>query len=155
MGIPPPPLGIMLEVPSAALTVDILAQEVDFFAVGTNDLIQYSLAVDRGNEQLNQMYSPYHPAILRLLKQIADGAEPTQTPLSICGELAGDPQYLPLLIGAGIRNLSMNSFSIPLAKNRVRKMDVKECQDLFKDLLHCKTAPELENRLRSYNNKLS
>jgi len=119
-----PPLGAMIEVPAAALTADALARECDFFAIGTNDLIQYALAIDRGDEQVAHLYNPLHPAVLRLMQDTVGAAQRAGIPTSICGEMAGNPRFAPLLLGMGVRELSMTSHSIPRVKQRVRALDL-------------------------------
>jgi len=119
-----PPLGAMIEVPGAALAADALAGEADFFAVGTNDLIQYTLAVDRSDEQVAHLYNPLHPAVLRLIQFAVEAAERRQIPISVCGEMAGDPRYAALLLGLGLRELSMAPQSIPRVKQRIRSLDM-------------------------------
>ena len=123
MAEPLPPVGVMIEVPGAALTADALAQVSDFFAIGTNDLTMYTLAADRGDEQVAHLYDPLHPAVLRLILISAEAAMRTRTPVSICGEMAGDPRYTALLLGLGFRLLSMAAFSIPRVKERIRQLD--------------------------------
>ena len=111
--------GIMIEVPSAAITADILAKEVDFFSIGTNDLCQYTLAVDRGNEKVKDLYDPYHPAVLRLIRSVIDQAHSHEIEVGMCGELASDPMATLLLVGMGLREFSMTASSIPAVKNVV------------------------------------
>lgn len=118
-----PPLGVMIEVPGAALAADALARNADFFAIGSNDLTMYTLAIDRANEYVAGLYDPLHPAVLRLVQFSAEAAHRASIPVSICGEVAGDPRYTPLLLGLGIRELSMAAQSIPRVKQRIRKMD--------------------------------
>jgi phosphoenolpyruvate-protein phosphotransferase (PTS system enzyme I) len=118
-----PLLGVMIEVPGAALIADSLAQEVDFFAIGTNDLTMYTLAIDRGDEQVADLYNPLHPAVLRLIQFTVGAAQRAGKPVSICGEIAGDPRFAPLLVGLGVRELSMASQSIPRVKQRIRALD--------------------------------
>ncbi len=120
---PLPPLGVMIEIPAAALIADSLAQDTEFFAIGTNDLTMYTLAIDRGDEQVAGLYNPMHPAVLRLIQSTVAAAQRRNVPVSICGEIAGDPRYVPLLVGLGVRELSMSSLSIPKVKQRIRALD--------------------------------
>ena len=110
------PVGVMIEIPSAALTADLLAKEADFFSIGTNDLTQYVLAVDRMNEQIAALYDPYHPAVLRLIREVIEQGHLHNVPVGMCGELAGDPRATELLLGMGLREFSMSAGSIPLVK---------------------------------------
>jgi phosphotransferase system enzyme I (PtsI) len=119
-----PPIGNMIEVPGAALAADALAGVSDFFAVGTNDLIMYTLAIDRADEQVAHLYDPLHPAVLRLIQFSAQAALRARIPISICGEMASDPRYTALLLGLGIRELSMSSPTLPRVKERVRALDL-------------------------------
>src|ERR1700731_3287578 len=119
-----PPLGAMIEVPGAALAADALAPEADFFAIGTNDLIQYTLAIDRSDEQVAHLYNPLHPAVLRLIQFAIEAASRHGMPISVCGEMAGDPRFIALLLGLGLRNLSMTPRSIPRVKQRIRSLDM-------------------------------
>tara|TARA_B100000686_G_scaffold314952_1_gene361430 strand:- start:568 stop:1113 length:546 start_codon:yes stop_codon:yes gene_type:complete len=119
-----PPIGIMIEVPGAALAADALADVSDFFAVGTNDLIMYTLAIDRADEQVAHLYDPLHPAVLRLMQLSAQAALRARIPISICGEMAGNPRYTALLLGLGIRELSMSAATLPRVKERVRALDL-------------------------------
>ena len=121
---PLPPLGAMIEVPGAALAADALAGEADFFAIGTNDLTQYTLAIDRTDEQVADLYNPLHPAVLRLMQFAIEAAARRQIPISICGEIAGEPRYTALLLGLGLRELSMAAGNIPRVKRRVRSLDM-------------------------------
>ncbi|OYQ35970.1 phosphoenolpyruvate--protein phosphotransferase [Niveispirillum lacus] len=123
---PLPPLGAMIEIPGAALAADSLASVSDFFAIGTNDLIQYTLAIDRGDEQVAYLYDPLHPAVLRLVQFTVEAAGRAGIPVSVCGEMAGDPRYAALLLGLGVRELSMAPGNLPLVKRRVRGMDLRE-----------------------------
>jgi phosphotransferase system enzyme I (PtsI) len=120
---PLPPLGIMIEIPGAALAADALAQCSDFFAVGSNDLTMYTLAIDRGEEQVAHLYNPLHPAVLRLIQFATEAALRGRIPISVCGEIAGDPKFAPLLLGLGIQELSMAVGNIPRIKQRVRSLD--------------------------------
>ncbi len=119
---PIPPLGIMIEVPGAALTADALARECDYIALGTNDLTMYTLAIDRGDEQVADLYNPLHPALLRLIQFTVEAALRNSIPVSVCGEIAGDPRYAPLLIGLGVRELSMAATALPRVKQRIRRL---------------------------------
>ncbi len=123
-------VGVMIEIPSAALIADLLAAEVDFFSVGTNDLIQYTLAIDRLNEHVAYMYEPLDPAVLRLLRKIAQAAREANIPLAMCGEMAGDPLYAAILIGMGFNALSMNVASIPWVKKIIRSVRMQDAVEL-------------------------
>ena len=119
-----PMLGAMIEVPGAALAADALAGEADFFALGTNDLVQYTLAIDRSDEQVAHLYDPLHPAVLRLIQFTVEAASRRHIPISICGEIAGEPRYAALLLGLGLRELSMAAQNIPRVKQRIRTLDM-------------------------------
>jgi len=140
-------LGVMIEVPSAALTADILAREVDFFSVGTNDLIQYALAVDRNNEHVADLYQPCHPAILRMLRSVISAARENEIGISLCGEMAADERYAPLLVGLGLRRLSLTPRSIPTLKTRLRELRVSDLEELAERCLTAPTASEVEEIL--------
>ena len=124
MADPPPPLGVMIEVPGAALGADALAWQADFFSIGTNDLTQYTLAIDRADETVAHLYNPLHPAVLRLIQFSAEAALRARIPVGVCGEVAGDPRFTALLLGLGIRDLSMSSTNIPVVKQRIRALDL-------------------------------
>jgi phosphotransferase system enzyme I (PtsI) len=124
-----PPLGIMIEVPGTALTADAFARDADFFAIGTNDLTQYTLAIDRGDDQVAHLYNPFHPAVLRLIGIAAEAAVAAGIPVSVCGEMAGDPRLTPLLVGLGIRSLSMAPGSLLPVKQRLRRLTVAEAEE--------------------------
>ncbi len=143
------PLGVMIEVPSAAVIADILAREVDFFSIGTNDLIQYSLAVDRNNEHVADLYQPAHPAILRMLRFVIDSADAAGIEVGLCGEMAADPRYAPLLIGLGLRRLSVTPRSVPAVKQRIRALAVTALTELADRCLELATASEVEDLLDS------
>ncbi|HTT78156.1 MAG TPA: phosphoenolpyruvate--protein phosphotransferase [Stellaceae bacterium] len=119
-----PPLGAMIEVPGAALAADALAGEADFFSIGTNDLIQYTLAIDRTDEEVASLYNPLHPAVLRLIQFAIEAAARRRIPVAVCGEMAGDPRYAALLLGLGLRDLSMSPRAIPRVKQRIRGLDM-------------------------------
>lgn len=146
---PDPALGVMIEVPSAALTADVLAREVDFLSVGTNDLIQYSLAVDRNNEHVADLYQPGHPAILRMLRGVIAAARAAGIGISLCGEMAADPRYAPLLVGMGLRRLSVTPRAVPALKTRLRELAVADLEELAARCLEASTGPEVEELLGS------
>ena len=123
-------VGVMIEVPSAAISADLLAREVDFFSVGTNDLIQYAIAVDRVNERIAHLYEPTHPAVLRLLKMITDAAHANKIWVGVCGEMAADVALVPLLLGLGMDELSVGATSVPRVKLAVQSLGMAECQQL-------------------------
>ncbi|MEM7168145.1 MAG: phosphoenolpyruvate--protein phosphotransferase [Planctomycetota bacterium] len=129
------PVGVMVEIPSLAMIADLIAPRVDFFSVGTNDLTQYTLAVDRGNENVASLFDPGHPAVLRLLQQTLRAGEAAGIPVSLCGEMGSEPLYVPLLIGLGFRNLSVSPTSIPEVKRLIRTIKVYECKALAKRCL--------------------
>jgi phosphotransferase system enzyme I (PtsI) len=128
-------VGIMIEVPSAVILADIMAKSVDFFSIGTNDLIQFSLAVDRGNRQVAHLYQPLHPAVIRMVKHIADVARDSGINVFMCGEMAGDPMNLPVLLGLGMEKLSMNPQSIPAAKKMIRSLSITETRSFVTEVL--------------------
>jgi phosphoenolpyruvate-protein phosphotransferase (PTS system enzyme I) len=145
---PAVPVGVMIEIPSAAMVADLLAREVDFFSVGTNDLIQYALAIDRVNEQVAYLYEPLHPAVLRMLRAVVSAAHNEGIWVSMCGEMAGDPLYSLLLIGLGFDELSMTPGSIPPVKRIIRSVTFGQAANLAQDLFRCATAQEVEKLLR-------
>ena len=134
-----PEIGAMIEIPSAAIAADALAREVDFFSIGTNDLIQYTLAVDRMNERIAHLYEPTHPAILRLLKMVSEAAHAHDIWVGVCGEMAGDLALVPLLIGLGIDELSVSASLVPRVKRAVQSVAVLECEQLLHDVLKMDT----------------
>jgi phosphotransferase system enzyme I (PtsI) len=145
--VPDVPIGIMIEVPSAALTIDLLASEADFVSIGTNDLIQYCLAVDRTDDRVSSMYAPLHPAILRVLRHVARGARHGGLAVSVCGEMAADPVLIPLLVGLGLREFSMTPAAIPIAKQIVRGLRVSDTARLAGRALKAATAADVEKVL--------
>ena len=138
------PVGIMMEVPSASMIADVLAREVDFFSIGTNDLIQYSLAIDRINEHVSYLYRPLHPAILRMIKDIVDAGHAENIPVSCCGEMAGEPLYLPLLIGIGLDELSMNTISVLKVKKILLSTTIKQAKEFADHALSLGTTRAVE-----------
>jgi phosphotransferase system enzyme I (PtsI) len=144
------PIGIMIEMPSAALCADQLAAECSFFSIGTNDLIQYTMAVDRVNELVSYLYEPLHPALLRLIGSVAKAAKDHGVSLSVCGEMAGDPIVAPVLVGLGIHELSMSAVSIPEVKAALRLTSVDELEQLVDRVLKLPTATEIRIEVGSY-----
>ncbi|MDR2246438.1 MAG: phosphoenolpyruvate--protein phosphotransferase [Treponema sp.] len=136
-------VGTMIEIPAAAMTADILARRSDFFSIGTNDLVQYSLAVDRGNEKVNYLAQWSHPALLRFLKRIIDAAHEGKITAAMCGELAGIPKAAALLVGLGLDEFSMTASSIPLVKRIIRGTTLADCRDLAQQALECASSPEV------------
>ncbi len=141
-------VGVMIEVPSAALTADYIAQEVDFLSIGTNDLIQYTLAVDRVNENVSSLYDPLHISILRLIRNIIDAGHKYGKWVSMCGEMAGDPNLTRILLGLQLDELSMSSINIPRAKKIIRSSNYTECRKVYNDILEAEDTKEIENILR-------
>jgi phosphotransferase system enzyme I (PtsI) len=136
-------VGAMIEIPSAAISADVLAHEVDFFSIGTNDLIQYALAVDRVNERISHLYAPTHPAVLRLLKMIADAAHANNIWVGVCGEMAGDIALIPLLLGLGVDELSAGATLVPRVKRAVQSLAIPECRQLVEEALKLRTPSEI------------
>jgi phosphotransferase system enzyme I (PtsI) len=136
-------VGAMIEIPSAALSADVLAREVDFFSIGTNDLIQYAIAVDRVNERIAHLYEPTHPAVLRLLKMIADAARANDIWVGVCGEMAGDIALTPLLLGLGMDELSASATLVPRVKRAVQSLTIPECRQLVDEALDLQTPSEI------------
>jgi len=143
------PVGIMVELPSAALIADRLAAESDFFSIGTNDLIQYTMGIDRRNKDVAYLYKPLHLSVLRLIKQVCDAGRAAGRPVAMCGEMAGDPVNTLVLVGLGVTELSMNGPSIPLVKRVLRAARAEDGRDLVRRLLDLTTADDIEREVRS------
>jgi len=141
------PLGVMIEVPSAAMTADLLAPEADFLALGTNDLIQYTLAVDRANETVSDLFRPTHPAVLRLVSRVADAARIAEKPLSVCGEMAADPALVLLFLGFGIREFSMGPRTVPVVKEFLRGVSTRDAERVARAALSMSTPDEVASFL--------
>jgi phosphotransferase system enzyme I (PtsI) len=140
-------VGIMIEVPSAVAVADLLAREVDFFSIGTNDLVQYALAIDRVNENVAHLYEPLHPAILRMIKQAADAGRQAGISVSLCGELAGEPLYIPILLGFELDSLSMNPLAVPRVKKIIRNASLEESKVFLNEVLQFSTAGQINDYL--------
>jgi phosphotransferase system enzyme I (PtsI) len=143
-------IGAMIEIPSASVTSDLLAREVDFFSIGTNDLIQYALAVDRINEHVSYLYEPLHPAILRMVRMVVQSAHQAGIPIAICGEMAADPLHVLILLGMGLEEFSMNPSSIPKVKKILRMVRYEEIKGLVEKLFRFSTALEIKRYLRGW-----
>jgi phosphotransferase system enzyme I (PtsI) len=143
-------IGAMIEIPSASMTADLLAREVDFFSIGTNDLIQYALAVDRINEHVSYLYEPLHPAILRIIRGVVQAAHQAGIPVAICGEMAAEPTYALVLLGLGLDEFSMNPGAIPKVKKVFRMSRFEESRSLVEQLFQYPTASEIECFVRSW-----
>ena len=148
------PKGIMIEVPSAAEIPDLLAKYVDFFSIGTNDLIQYCLAIDRNNDKVNYLYQPAHPAVLRMINRVIKSAIEAKIDVSMCGEMAGNPKFTALLLGMGLRKFSMTPASIPLVKAVLRNLKMKDCEELVERVLNMESASQIEKHIIAVNHKL-
>lgn len=143
------PIGIMIEIPSAAIMAEELAKECDFFSIGTNDLVQYSVAVERGNEKVSNLYSHFHPAVIRLIQYVIDSAHNNHIPCGMCGEAAGDPAFIPLLVGLGLDEFSMNPSKILRARKLIRELNLKDCQKLAKEVLKLSSTEEIKTMLEN------
>ena len=140
-------IGIMIEIPSAALMAEELAKECDFFSIGTNDLIQYTVAVERGNEKVANLYTHFHPAVIKLIKSAIDGAHKNNILCGMCGEAAGDPSFIPLLVGLGLDEFSMNANKILQARKLIRELNFKDCQKLADEVLKLNSSEEIKRKL--------
>jgi phosphotransferase system enzyme I (PtsI) len=139
------PIGILIEIPSATSIADILAKHADFFSIGTNDLIQYALAIDRDNEHVAHLYEPFHPAVLRMIHQVVKAGNKEGIDVSLCGEIAGDPLAVLILLSLGLEEFSMNIGSIPLIKKMIRMLPLGEVRDHFKGILQVSTSKKVES----------
>lgn len=146
-------VGCMIEIPSAALTSDVLARKVEFFSIGTNDLIQYTIAVDRGNQRTAYLYEPFHPAVLRLIRMTVENAHAVGIPVAMCGEMAGDPLATVILIGLGLDELSMNAFSIPAVKKIIRSVSMAEAEELVGTVMEMRSGKEIDTYVQQLMEK--
>ena len=144
----------MIEVPAAAITADLFAPHLDFLSIGTNDLIQYTLAIDRVDDAVNYLYDPLHPSVLRLIATTINAGRAAGIPVAMCGEMAGEPKYTMLLIGLGYRQLSMSSAFMYQIKRVIRSVSVNECNDMVNNLLQLHNTYDIENAMMEVlNNK--
>ena len=146
------PIGGMIEVPAAAIAADLFADRLDFLSIGTNDLIQYTLAIDRVDDEVNYLYDPLHPSILRLIKMTIDAGNAAGIPVAMCGEMAGDVRYTRVLLGMGLRDFSMDPATIMQIKHQVRLTDVKKTEKDVEMLLKTgnpKSAKEIIDRINT------
>ncbi len=149
------PVGIMIEIPSAAIMADRFADHVDFLSIGTNDLIQYTLAVDRNNEKVAKFYQPVNPAILKLIHNTIVCAKDAGKSVSICGEMAGNPLYTGMLLGFGLRELSMSPVMLPEVKERVRAITIDECEELAEEILKLTSVSEIDSLLIDFHRRVN
>lgn len=143
-------IGIMIEIPSAAIMAGELAKECDFFSIGTNDLIQYTVAVERGNEKIANLYTHFHPALIRLIKYVIDSAHKNNIPCGMCGEAAGDQVFIPLLIGLGLDEFSMNANKVLQTRKLIRQLNYNDCRKLAEDVLRLESSEEIKKKLHSH-----
>lgn len=143
-------VGIMIEIPSAAIMAEELAKECDFFSIGTNDLIQYTVAVERGNEKISDLYTKFNPAVIKLIKMTIDGAHNANIFCGMCGEAASDERFIPILIGLGLDEFSMNPTKILSARKMIRKLNKKECEKIVEEILKMNTSEEIKKKLTEY-----
>ena len=148
-------VGVMIEIPAAAYTADLLAREVDFFTIGTNDLIQYCLAVDRADARVSRLYEPLHPAILRMILMVRRAAARRRIPVSLCGEMASDPALLTLLVGLGLTEFSMTPGAIAVAKQVLAEVNRDELKALARRILRLSTVEDIEHELFAALGELS
>jgi phosphotransferase system enzyme I (PtsI) len=148
------PVGTMIEVPAAAIQAELLAREVDFFSIGTNDLVQYTLAADRNNENVAALYSPADPAVLRLIDNVVQAARRHEVAVNVCGEMSGEPLYTMLLLGLGLRQLSVTPHNIPEIKKLIRSVTVEETVAVAREALRLETARDVNNYLREQTRRV-
>ena len=148
---PLPPLGVMIEVPGAALVADSLANVADFFAIGSNDLTMYTLAIDRGEEQVAHLYNPLHPAVLRLVQFSIEAAFRARIPVSVCGEIAGNPRFTPLILGLGVRELSMTTNALPRVKSRILRLDMQAATQRARTIMDQSDSGRISALLDDFN----
>ncbi|MBQ4132580.1 MAG: phosphoenolpyruvate--protein phosphotransferase [Desulfovibrionaceae bacterium] len=143
-------MGVMVELPSTVILADALAEEIDFFSIGTNDLTQYTLGVDRANAQVSHLYQPLHPTVLHSIRRVVDVAHQSGIPVNVCGEMAADPYCLPVLLGMPVDTVSMSSQAIPGIKSLIRQLSLEECLELVRDLLKANTTSRVNRMVREF-----
>ncbi|WP_314793006.1 putative PEP-binding protein, partial [Gemella sanguinis] len=143
-------LGIMVEIPSTAVIADIFAKEVDFFSIGTNDLVQYTMAADRMSEKVSYLYQPYNPAILRLVKNVIEASHKEGKWTGMCGEMAGDTLAIPLLLGMGLDEFSMSATSILQARSQIKNLSLEKMKELVDKAIMCSTTEEVLELVEEY-----
>jgi len=148
------PVGTMIEVPSAAILADLMAREVDFFSIGTNDLIQYTLAADRTNQEVASLYSPGDPAVLRLIDGVVKAARAHGVTVNVCGEMSGEPLYTMLLLGLGLRQLSVTPHNVPEIKKVIRSVTLPEAEEVAREVMRLETARDVNNYLREQTRRV-
>jgi phosphotransferase system enzyme I (PtsI) len=144
------PLGAMIEVPAAALACRSLAEEADFLSIGTNDLTQYALAVDRNNARVSGLYQPLHPGLLQIVRIVVEAADAAGTPVSLCGEMAGDPEATLLLLGLGLRSFSMSPYHLPVVKKVIGSVQLSEARRVAAEALSLGSTTEMRALLRRH-----
>ena len=147
-------VGIMIEIPSAVVIADTLAEIVDFFSIGTNDLIQYTMAIDRGNKKVANLFNPLHPAVIKMVKRVVDVGREKEIDVAMCGEMAGVPFNIPVLLGIGPDALSMNPHAIPAVKNVISQLNVKDCQELVMEILELPSVEEITSLVETRYSKI-
>ncbi|MDA0283971.1 MAG: phosphoenolpyruvate--protein phosphotransferase, partial [Planctomycetota bacterium] len=148
------PVGMMVEVPAAALLAHHFSREVDFFSIGTNDLIQYALAVDRAEPSVASLYRAGDPSILRLIQMVIEAGQSAGIPVTVCGQMSSDPKFVPLLLGLGIRSVSVTPISLPEVKDVIRNISIEDADRLASHSLSLDIARDVENFLRTELNRL-
>jgi phosphotransferase system enzyme I (PtsI) len=147
-------IGIMVEIPSAALMIESYIDEVDFFSIGTNDLVQYTLAVDRANEKISYLYNHFHPALLQLIRKVIETGKRHKKMVSMCGEMAADPVAVPLLVGMGLENLSAAHYVVPEIKNVIRNIALRDCIRLYNKVQQLSTASEVQQQCQQFYSEI-
>jgi phosphotransferase system enzyme I (PtsI) len=151
---PDVPIGGMIEVPAAAIAADLFARKLKFLSIGTNDLIQYTLAIDRIDDEVNYLYDPLHPSVLRLIHQVIEAGNRSGIPVAMCGEMAGDPVFTRLLLGLGLREFSMEASSLPDIKQRILESRIDELENFSRQTLDCLDKESLRHVVEQLNHTL-